>query len=386
MTTTSLSAVLHKVRELQQGVIKSEAVAVDRDYKWPEESLRALQKAGLGGLVVPKELGGMGHGLLALAQVCELIGEVCPSTGLCYGMHCVASAVLAAKATEAQKRDFLEPICAGEHLTTLALSEPGTGAHFYFPQCQLTAHADHFTIRGKKSFVTNGGFADSYVVSTAPADPEAPPDQFSCVVVPATSEGLGWGPEWRGLGMRGNSSRSATLDDVEIPRSYLLGEEGDQIWYVFNVVGPFFFIAMAGTYLGIGSAAIRFAIEHVKNRQYSHSGTSLADVAVVQHRLGVMWAAVERTRAFVYHAASAGDSESEIAPLAIASSKAEVAHCAVDTVNEAMTLTGGISYREGSVLERLARDARAAHVMAPTTDILRTWTGRGLLGQPLLGD
>ena len=71
---------------------------------------------------------------------------------------------------------------------------------------------------------------------------------------------------------------------------------------------------------------------------------------------------------------------------AIFAAKAEVADGVVGVVNEALTLTGGTAYRGGSRLERMLRDARAAHVMSPTTDLLRTWTGRALLGQPWLGD
>ena len=101
-----------------------------------------MQRNGLAGLVVPREAGGMGQGLYALARTCETIGSVSASTALCFGMHCVGSAVIGAKATAQQKKDFLEPIAAGEHLTTLALSEPGTGAHFYFPQTQLLVEHD----------------------------------------------------------------------------------------------------------------------------------------------------------------------------------------------------------------------------------------------------
>lgn len=68
------------------------------------------------------------------------------------------------------------------------------------------------------------------------------------------------------------------------------------------------------------------------------------------------------------------------------SAKAEVADCVVQLVNESMTLNGGIGYRKGSNLHRMLRDARACHLMSPTTDILRVWIGRALLGQPLLAD
>ena len=111
-------------------------------------------------------------------------------------MHSVGSAVLAAKVTPAQV-ETLRDIARGQHLTTLALSEPGTGAHFYFPTTALTQVSDDkIRVNGTKSFVTNGGRADSYVVSTTAADPDAPPDEFSCVIIPDGAPGVTWGPKW----------------------------------------------------------------------------------------------------------------------------------------------------------------------------------------------
>jgi len=224
------------------------------------------------------------------------------------------------------------------------------------------------------------------VVSTVAAEPDAPPGHFSCVLVSAGAEGLAWGPPWDGLGMRGNSSRSVDLCDVAVPRQDLLGEEGDQIWYVFEVVAPTFLMAMAGTYLGIAAGALDEAIAHLGKRTYAHSGASLSHLPVLQHRVGSLWAEVQRTRRLIHFAAAEADERGPLALPALCSAKAEVADCAVHVVNEAMTLTGGSSYRDGSRLGRMMRDARAAHVMAPTTDILRTWAGRAVLGLPILGD
>ncbi|AKD05884.1 isovaleryl-CoA dehydrogenase [Pontibacter korlensis] len=381
----SLDNTLDLIRQIAESTVRDEAVVVDQEAKWPEQSMRTLQREGVAGFVVPKESGGLEHGLMGLAKACETIGEESASAGLCFGMHCVGTAVIAAKATDYQKKHFLEPIAAGEHITTLALSEPGTGAHFYFPQTQLLSLSeDEYVLRGKKTFVTNGGKADSYVVSTMGVDPDAMQHEFSCMVVEADRQGLIWGEKWDGIGMRGNSSRSLTLDNVKVPSKNLLGEQGDQLWYVFQVVAPYFLTAMSGTYLGVAQAAFNEVREHLQNRTYRHDGTSLSQNQLLQHRLGSIWAKIERTRQLIYHATRQYDSGDPAAVLTIISSKAEVAHCVVDVVNECMTLAGGIAYRENSKLEMLLRDARAAHVMAPTTDILYTWLGRTLLEQPIL--
>jgi len=382
-----LGSVLGRVSEIATSVTAREAERIDRDAVWPATSVRELQAAGLGGLVVPADEGGLGFGLFALGRACEILGEQCASTALCFGMHCVGAAVISAKATAHHRARYLEPIARGNHVTTLALSEPGTGAHFYMPQTRIVERVSgELELDGEKTFVTNGGHADSYVVSAVAADAGARPGTFSCVVVPRDVPGLAWGPEWSGLGMRGNSSRSLALRNVTIPRAELLGAPGDQIWYVFNVVAPFFLIAMAGTYLGIATRAQKEARAHVLRRRYEHSGGALAEVTVVQHRLGSLWGLVERTRGLIHRAAQGAEAGEADALPNLCAAKAEVADCVVAAVGEAMTLCGGIGYRAEGVLWRLLRDARAVHVMSPTTDLLRTWMGRALLDLPLLGD
>lgn len=385
VTRVELGTAVATARRLAEEVLAPRAASVDAEHRWPAEGMAAL-RAELGGLVVPEDCGGMGHGLLAVVQVGEATGQACASTSICFGMHLVASAVIAAKATGDQRARYLEPIAAGEHLTTLALSEPGTGGEFWISQTQMTTHADQLRLTGTKSFVTNGEHADSYVLSTVAADSDALPGQFSCVVVDHDTPGMTWGSPWRGMGMRGNASRTLHLDATAVPRSRLLGEEGDEIWYVFNVVAPFFLMAMAGTYLGVAAAAMEEARAHVLRRQYAHSGSTAAASPFVQHRLGTMWARVERTRRLLYQAALEAEAGGPEALLGLCSAKAEVAETAQAVVNDALTLTGGIGYAQDGPLHRHLRDARAAHVMAPLTDTLRTWTGRALLGRPLLGD
>jgi alkylation response protein AidB-like acyl-CoA dehydrogenase len=383
----SLESLVVKAKNIAVEYLREGAAAVDAEGKWVAENMKALLDAGLGGLVIPTESGGHGFGLLALVKICEELGKECASTGLCYGMHCVGSAVISAKATPFQKKHFLESISKGEHITTIALSEPGTGAHFYFPQTELKIVSEsEYLLNGIKSFITNGGQADSYVVSTVAAESDAAPDQFSCVIVPAGSEGLNWGPEWSGMGMRGNSSKSAELRNIKLNEKYIIGAKGDQLWYVFNVITPYFIMAMSGTYLGIAQAAIEEGIQHLKNRQYNHSGSKLSEIQLLQYKIGQLWSKLESTRSLIYHAASEGDKRNENTLPFILAAKAEVATTCISLVNDIMTLMGGIGYQRNTKLERMLRDARASHVMSPTTDLLYTWIGRDLLEQPILSE
>jgi len=382
-----LEQLVQTAARIARDVVSKEAAIADKEGKWIAQTMQALKESRLTGLVVPKENGGLGGGLYALARISEELGKTYSSAGLCFGMHCVGAAVIAAKATEWQKQNYLEAIAQGQHITTLALSEPGTGAHFYIPQTSLIpVSPEEFVINGTKTFITNGGHADSYVISTLGASEDASPDQFSCVVLDADKDGIIWGEEWNGLGMRGNSSRSATFKEVHVSDKHILGEKGDQLWYVFNVVAPYFLMSMAGTYLGIAEAALQEARNNLTKRTYMHSGTSLSQVSVLQHKLGMLWSNVERTRRLIYNAAIASDKGEPDAIPHLLAAKAEVGHCVVDVVNEAMTIAGGIGYRENGVLGMYLRDARAAHVMSPTTDLLYTWLGRALLDQPILSD
>lgn len=380
-----ISSLQELTRQLVETHVAPRAAEVDANCVWPAHSMKALAQAGLMGLQVPAELGGHGQGLQALAAVTEVLARACPSTALCYGMHCVGTAVIAAKATGYHKDKYLQPIAQGRHITTLALSESGTGTHFYLPSTRLAEREDCFVVDGEKQFITNGGYADSYVMSVAPAAREAAQSgDFSCLVLDAQTPGLEWQAPWSGFGMRGNSSRGLRLEAAAVPKPNLLGETGDEVWFVFKVIAPFFLLAMAGTYLGIAQAAVEATGLHLRGRRYAHSGEALADLDALQSRYAAMWMVLEKTRGLVREAAARGDAGHREAMPYILACKADAGETAVQLANEAMTLCGGVAYRENSRVSQMLRDARASHVMAPTTDLLKLWLGRSLLGMPLL--
>jgi alkylation response protein AidB-like acyl-CoA dehydrogenase len=184
--------------------------------------------------------------------------------------------------------------------------------------------------------------------------------------------------------MRGNSSLGAQLTNVRVPLDNLLGREGDQIWYVFEVVAPYFLVAMAGTYLGVAQAALDLAAEHLKQHRYEHTSERLAENAALVEQIADMWTTVEQARQLLYHAARLGDAGSPEAAHVLFASKISVAAAAVGVTNSAMMLLGGRGYQENGKLARLMRDAQAAHVMSPTTHLLKRWLGRSVLGLPLL--
>jgi isovaleryl-CoA dehydrogenase len=382
--STHVRSLRVEARALADSVLATNAVEVDREARWPVDNLRALGDAGLLGLTVGAEHGGRGEGMAGLAVVTEELGRACGSTGLVFGMHCVAAKVIAVKATPDQQERYLRPIAAGTHITSLALSEPGTGVHFYLPRTTFRREGDTFVLDGRKSFVTSGGMADSYVLSVVAESAEFDPGTFSCLLLDHGAPGSQWQEPWDGFGMRGNSSRGLVMEGTPVPADNLLGSEGDETWYVFEVIAPYFIVAMAGTYLGIAQAALDATIAHLRKRTYEHSGQRIGTADAVAHRLGGLWTSVERARQLLTHAAALGDAGSPEARHALFACKAEVADTAVHVANEAMTLAGGVAYGHDGVLGRALRDARASHVMSPSTDLLLTWLGRSLLDLPPL--
>lgn len=380
----SLVELRNVAEKVTEEVIAPNSSSVDQSASWPSHSMQALADAELLGLHIPKRFGGHEQGLLALAVMGETIGKGCASSALCYCMHCVGSAVIAAKATAYHEEHYLAPIAENKHITTLALSEAGSGVHFYLPQTQLQLDDSSYMINGTKQFVTNGGYANSYVISTQASTPDAEAGDFSCLVLDGDRSGMTWLNAWSGFGMRGNSSRALQMENVKVPRENLLGEEGDQIWYTFEVVAPYFLVAMAATYVGVAQAAMNITLEHLKRRRYAHTGESLSEISVLQHKVAEMNIAIEKARCLLYRAAYLGDLGDPQATMTILMAKADAADTAVSVCNTAMTCCGGWAYRENSKLAQLLRDARASHVMAPTTDVLKVWAGRLLLDLPLV--
>ena len=373
-----------KAEVIARTVAAPKAAEVDAKCLWPEHTMRALGKAGLLALHVPHRLGGLEQGLMGLIAVTEQLGQACSSSSMCFGMHSVGTAVIAAKATSHHENKYLSAIGRGEHITTIALSETGSGVHFYLPDTELKKAEGTFQINGIKQWVTNSTHANSYVVSCKNVDADALHGEFTCVVLDSDSPGCHIEKAWTGFGMRGNASGPIRFENVLVPPDGLLGSEGDQIWYVFEVVAPYFLTAMAGTYLGIAQAAYDIAVARIQGREYTPLSESLADAPVVQYKVAELWAKLEQARQIVYKAARLGDAGDPAALTYILSSKAVAGETAVDICNEAMSLCGGSGYGENGVLPRLLRDARASHVMAPTTNILKLWAGRSILGVPIL--
>src|ERR1700722_5892254 len=146
--------------DISRKVLGPNADATDQGRRFPRENINALGQAGLLGLLVPVEFGGAGAGLKELSQAVDTQAKYCSSPAMIMLMHYCATAVISAKGSDALKRQILPATARGEHLSTLAFSESGSGGHFYIPISEVSQNGSGKHLTASKSFVTSAGEAD----------------------------------------------------------------------------------------------------------------------------------------------------------------------------------------------------------------------------------
>jgi len=379
----SVQELLAQNEKLANDLLAMHADDVDRERRFPRQNIQELGRNGLVGLVVPAKYGGAGGSIPEMAQVLERMAQACPSTAMVMLMHYCGTAVVAAKGNATLKQSLLPSIARGEHLTTLAFSEAGSGAHFYMPVSEVKRNGRGLRLTARKTFVTSAGEADSYVVSTRKAGASGPTDLDMYLVAQGT-KGFEVERRFEGLGLAGNASAPMKLEDVELEEEKRLGVEGSGFETMMKVVLPHFQVGVAAVSLGIATAAFQAASAHVVARKYEHAGgAALAAIPRVQFLAAEMALELRSARAYLAETIrriAASDPEAILDVLGV---KARAAEAALAVSSRAMTLGGGTAFGRRGGLERMFRDAQAASVMAPTTDVLKEFLGKACLGVPL---
>ena len=362
-------------------MLAAHAADVDERGRFPEESLAALAAAGFHGLLVPRELGGMGQGLAVLAAVLDELAQHCASTAMVFMMHqCGVNCLLA---EPVRMEAILREVAAGRHLTTLAFSEKGSRSQFWAPVSK-TAAADGNSVNlsAEKSWVTSAGFADSIVSSAGSTDGSG----ATVLLVLKDDPGLTISGGWNSLGMRGNQSNPMSLADVRLPLAErLIGEEGKGADIMLGKALPVFLICQGAIGAGLAEAAFRAAQQHITGHGFAHTGTGLRDLPNLRARLAAMRIATDKARAYLVAAVAKANAGAPDAMLHLLALKASSGETAAEVSDVAMRACGGAAFSKHLGLERTFRDARANIVMAPTTDHLHEFVGRLLVGLPLFG-
>ncbi len=357
-------------------VVGPAAADVDRHGTYPRAALDALGRAGLLGLVSAPEVGGSGEGHRAATAVVQGLAEHCGSTAMVLMMHYCAAAVLEAHGAS----DVREKVAAGEYVSTLAFSEAGSRSMFWAPMSTAVASGDAVRLDAEKSWVTSAGQADGYVWSSRPL---AADGMSTIWLVPAGAPGLKPGKAFDGLGLRGNSSTPVGASGVEVPGDAILGPDGGGFDVMLSTVLPLFQVMNAGFSIGTASAATAKAAAHATATRFEHLDQSLADSPVVRANVARMRIKTDAAEALLLDTLTALETGRDNAILRVLEVKALASETAIEVTDLAMRVCGGAAFRKEVGVERNFRDARAASVMAPTTDTLYDFVGRLACGLPL---
>lgn len=357
-------------------IIAETATAIDHDGSFPIQSIEALRSAGLLGALSPVESGGLGLGLAGAARVVRRVAEECGSTAMVLTMHYCGTAVLEAHGP----REVCREAASGRHLSTLAFSEAGSRSHFWAPVSTAEARNGRVALTAAKSWVTSASRATAYVWSSRPL---AADGLSTLWLVPASSRGIEVRGPFEGLGLRGNDSSPVTATDVEVAGSAMLGGDGQGFDIMMSVALPVFAVLNAACSNGLMAGGLRRTAEHAGRTRHSDTGTSLADLPTIRNYIARMRVKAEMSGALLSDTIAAISAQRPDATLRVLECKAAAGETSNEVLDLAMRVCGGAAFRKDVGVERFFRDARAAGVMAPTTDVLYDFIGKAVCGMPL---
>ncbi len=376
-------AAVSKAREIASSVLAPAARENDSAGRFSTEAIQSLGEAGLLGLLLPADLGGAGLGPRTFGAVTATLAEADASVAMVYVMHILATASIATARPGAATAPILQEIAAGRHLSTLAFSESGSRSHFWAPISRAQRNGDGVRISAKKSFVTSAGQAQSYVVSALAPEGAGPTDSTLYLVVAGT-RGLSVAGSWDGLGLRANASAPVALDNCPVPSDFQLTDDGGGFPAMLNVVLPMFNLGTSAVALGLCRAAVAETTSHLKNAKFEHLGQSLGEsLPTLRAQLAAMQIETDGLSARIDDLVDHLEQPRETTMLRVLESKAAAGEAAISVTSTAMRICGGAAFSKQLSLERLFRDAHAGAVMAPTSDVLREFIGKSLLGLPL---
>jgi alkylation response protein AidB-like acyl-CoA dehydrogenase len=362
-------------------VIRDAADGVDVDARFPADSVQALAAAGVMGVGVATDAGGVGGGPTEVVDAVEAVAAACGSTAMVYLMHLAALQVVAAAPPESDG-DLVASLASGELLGTLAFSEQGSRSHFWAPVSQARRlDGGRVRIEADKSWVTSASRADVLVASAQSPDATAPTES-NLYVVPRTTQGVEVTGRFDGLGLRGNDSAPVRLD-VEIDESARLGSEKAGFGLMMQVVLPWFNLANAAVSVGLARAALDAATAHVSRSRLTHLDSTLADLPTIRAYLAKAWTDLAAHDAFLHETARRVERPDEGTVLLVLGAKAACNEMALRVTETALRVAGGAGFSKQVGIDRPYRDARAGFVMAPTSDALYDFAGRALCGMEL---
>jgi len=352
-------------RQFSDNEIAPIANEIDQKHKFPSEIVKQLGEMGLMGIAVDPEFGGTGMDYTAYVIALEEISRGCASTGVIMSVNnSLYCGPLEKFGTKEQKEEYLSPFASGESLGCFALSEPGNGSDAGAASTIATETSSGFILNGTKAWITNAYEAQTAVVF-ATTDKSLKHKGISAFIVDTNSDGFSLGTKEDKLGIRGSSTANLILEDVEIPKTNLLGKLGDGFKIAMTTLDSGR-IGIAAQALGIAQASLDCAIKYSHERKTF--GQPISKNPIIQTKLSKMALELEAARLLTLKAAAEKDAGINFTKLA-AMAKLKASEVATYNSHQAIQVLGGMGYVTDMPAERYYRDARITEIYEGTSEI-----------------
>ncbi|MGF1896474.1 acyl-CoA dehydrogenase family protein [Vibrio alginolyticus] len=348
----------------------------DEKQIFPKDVLREAGELGFLSLYTPEEHGGLGLSRLDASIIFEQLAMGCTSTTAFMTIHNMVSWMIASFATDEAKTQFCPKLVTGEWLGSYCLTEPNAGSDAAALTTSATKKGDKYVINGGKTFISGAGETDVLVVMARTG--EAGAKGVSAFVVPAHADGISYGRKEPKMGWNSQPTRAVTFENVVIPASHLLGEEGQG--FVFAMKGlDGGRINIATCSVGTAQQALEQATQYIQERK--QFGQSLAQFQALQFKLADMATELVAARQLVRYAASKLDRNDPDATAYCAMAKRFATDVGFQVCDQALQLYGGYGYIKEYPMERHFRDVRVHQILEGTNEIMRLIIARRLLSE-----
>jgi acyl-CoA dehydrogenase len=345
----------------------------------PRDFYRRLGELGVLGIQVPEEYGGGGEPSFGYAAVTI---EESSRAAVTFGTWSVHSTVnlpyILRFANDEQKARWLPGMASGELMTSIAMTEPGTGSDLANIQTRAERSADgsHYVLNGAKTFITGGVLADLTLVvcRTSPATPEDRRGGLSILVVDTGSEGYTVGRKLDKIGLLANDTAELSFADVRVPAENLLGEEGKGFSYLtHNLPQERLSIALGGA--AAAESAVRFATDYVNQRTVF--GKPVAGFQNTKFVLAECDTEATAARLMADRALELHD-QGELTVADAARTKLFCTETAGRVIDKCLQLHGGYGYMREYPIARLYADTRVSRIFGGTSEVMKTIIAKSL--------
>jgi len=363
------------LREWVDAVVAPQAIRNDREERFPQEALDGLIRDGWIGLTIPEEYGGGGADPLTYCLVIEELGRGDANVRSILSVHLgLVAGSVDRWGTAEQKQQWLPRMATGEALGCFCLTEPDHGSDPASLESTAVKEGDSYRLNGSKIFITNGDIAGVALVMARTGGPGA--RGVSAFLVPCDTAGFTPKPIHGKLGLRSCDTAEIALDDVVVPASALLGQEGDGIKVALSALDDGR-MSLAASCTGLAQNALEAMTSYSQQRE--QFGKPIAAFQLIQELVSDTAVEVEAARLLTWRVADL-KTRGEKYTLAASMAKYYASEASVRAANAAVQVHGGYGYVDEFVVGKLLRDARVTTLYEGTSQVQKLLIGRAVTG------